>query len=77
MFPVESIVWGVLFLLGVGAIWGLLFYLVGYCESQFPSTNGIFYKAARILLVIAAVLVLIGMILQALGHPLISFDRRL
>ena len=67
---IESVVWFVLFILGAGAIFGLLMWVIGYCEREFPSIQP-FGKFARIALVIGAVLVLIFIILGFMGHPIL------
>jgi uncharacterized membrane protein YGL010W len=70
MVGIETVVWFVLYLLGVGLIFGLLTYLINYVAGQFPGIEP-FAKFARIGLMILAVLVLIGVILHFMGHPLI------
>lgn len=72
MIDLRTIVYLFLFLLGCGAVFGLLFYLVHYIEREFPS-NPLFFKAARIFLVVAAVLVLIGVILDFMGFGIIRW----
>ncbi len=74
MISIESVIMVILFLLGAGAIFGLLFYVVSYCEKEFPS-GGIIFKFARIFLVIAAVFVLIGVILDFMGHPIVVWKK--
>lgn len=74
MIDLATVVWIVLFLIGAAAIFGLLFWAVNYCESQFPSVAP-FYKFARIFLVLAAVFVLIGLILDLMGHPIIVWRK--
>ena len=74
MFSIEGVVMFVLYLLGCGLIFGLLMYLINYVSGQFPSMEP-FAKFARIGLVILAVLVLIGIILAFMGHPIVSFNR--
>ncbi len=74
MISIESVVWTVLLLIGCAAIFGLLWYAVNYCAKEFPG-GAIFWKFARIFLVLAAVFVLIGIILQLMGHPLIGWGR--
>ena len=63
----------VLYLLGCGAVFGLLMYLIGYICREFPSIDP-FDKFARIFLVVAMVLVLIGLVLGFLGHPIVRFS---
>lgn len=74
MITIESVVWLFLFLLGCGLVFGLLYYLVGYIESQFPDMP-LLYKACRILLVVLAVLLLISVILDLMGHPVIVWRQ--
>jgi hypothetical protein len=73
MISIETVVYVFFFLLGCGAIFALLYYLVTYCEREFPGAPSLVWKALRILLVIGAVLVLIGIILHLMGHPLVTF----
>lgn len=72
MISIETVVWLFLFLLGCGLIFGLLLYLVRYCEREFADYP-MFFKAARIFLVFMAVLVLIGVILDLMGHPIVRW----
>lgn len=74
MIDLATVVWVILFLIGAAAIFGLLFWAVNYCESQFPSAVP-FYKFARIFLVLAAVFVLIGLILDFMGHPIVVWRK--
>lgn len=70
MIDLQQVVFVVLYLLGAAAVFGLLFFLIGYVERSFPGeAMTLFAKVARIFLVILAVLVLIGVILQFLGGP--------
>ncbi len=72
MLNVETVVYAILFLIGLALIWGLLLYAVNYCQGELGG-NAIFYKAARIFLVLAAVFILIGWILQLMGHPIVRW----
>ena len=72
MISIESVVMAVLYLLGCGVVFALLMYLVNYVCGQFPSMEP-FAKFARILLVVLAVLVLIGLVLSFMGHPIVRF----
>ena len=65
---IASAVWFILYILGAGMIFGLLLWMIGYVEASFPTIQP-FGKFARIALVILAVLVLIGVILSFMGHP--------
>ena len=70
MLSIQTVVYVVLFLLGAGAVFGLLLWLVQYLEKEFPGF-GLFFKAARIALVVLAVLVLIGLICHLMGAPVV------
>jgi len=74
MITIEAVVWTVLFLIGTAAIFGLLFYAVQYCEKEFPNAAP-FWKFARIFLVIAGVFILIFLILDMMGHPVILWRK--
>jgi hypothetical protein len=68
---IDQLVYVVLFILVVGAIAGLLYWLIGYAESQgMPAPFG---KIARIVLVVFLVLVAIGILLSLIGRPIIRF----
>ncbi len=74
MISIESVVMVVLFLIGCAFIFGILFYVVTYCEKEFPGYN-MFFKFARIFLFIAGAFVLIGLILDLMGHPIIAWRK--
>ena len=69
---IEQVVWFILYILGVGMIFGLLMWLITYVEANFPSMQP-FGRFARIALVILGVLLLIGIILAFMGHPIVRF----
>ncbi len=70
VISIESVVWFILYILAVGCIFGLLMYLVNYLEVNVPWMQP-FAKFARIALVVLAVIVLIGVILALIGHPIV------
>ncbi len=72
MIDLNTVIFVVLYLLIAGAVFGLLFLLINYVESQFASPPmAMFCKVARVFLVILAVLVLIGMLVSMIsGTPL-------
>lgn len=70
MVSIEGIVAVVLYLLGAGLIFGLLNYLIDYVIANFPTASP-FGKFAKIALIILAILVLIGVILGFMGHPVV------
>lgn len=70
MFSIDSVVTAIVYLLVCGAIFWLLNWLIGYVGVPEP-----FNKAARIILAVAAVLVLIGLLLSFVGHPLVRWGH--
>jgi hypothetical protein len=74
MMSIDTIVHVVLFLIGAALVFVLLFYAINYCEKEFPNA-GPFFRAARIFLVLASVFVLIGLILDMMGHPIVVWRR--
>jgi len=69
---IEGAVWLVLFVLGAGVIFGALVWLTRYIEREFPDSAP-FPRFARIGLVVLAVLVFIGIVLDFMGHPIVRF----
>jgi uncharacterized membrane protein len=70
MFTIESLVHVVLYLIVAGIIFGVLWWALIWSERElgFPS---IFFKVARVLLVLGAVLVIISLLLGLAGHPIV------
>jgi hypothetical protein len=66
MISISGAVSVIVYLLLAGLVFGLLYWLIVYCEGQFPGAP-LFFKVARIVLVFLAVLVLIGVILSIIG----------
>ncbi len=76
MVNIETVVYVVMFLIGAGFIFGLLWFALNFVQSKVSNPGmGIFFDAARVVLVLGAVFVLIGMILDFMGHPLIAWRR--
>ncbi len=75
MIDLSTVVWVVVYLLVAGAVFGLLFFLINYIAKQFPGpAMDLFAKVARILLIVLAVLVLIGLLVSFIsGQPLIRW----
>lgn len=66
MISLSGAVTVVVYLLVAGLVFGLLFWLVGYCGLPEP-----FNKVARVILAVLAVLVLIGLLLSLVsGQPI-------
>lgn len=72
MIDLTAVVWVVVYLIIAGAVFGLLFWLTYFIESQFPSPPMVMFgKVARVVLVVLAVLVLIGILVSMIsGTPL-------
>jgi hypothetical protein len=72
MIDLQTVVWAVVYLLVAGGVFGLLFFLTHYLQKEFPSEPmSLFAKCARVLLVVLAVLVLIGILVSLVsGTPL-------
>jgi Trk-type K+ transport system membrane component len=66
MISITAAVTVILYLIVGGLIFGLLYYAIYYCEKEFPG-GGIFWKFARIVLVLLAVFVIIGILLSMFG----------
>lgn len=60
----SSVIWVVV----AGLIFWLLWWLVGYCSLPEP-----FNKVARVILALAAVIVLINVLLSIAGHPFVRW----
>ncbi len=71
MISLSGVVMVVIYLLVAAAIFGLLFWLVGYVGAMLPGDAGqLFIKAARIFLAVCVVLILIFLLLSFVnGQP--------
>lgn len=65
MISIEAAVTLIVYLIVCGVIFGLLWWLIGYCAIPEP-----FNKVARVILTILAVLVVISILLNLIGHPI-------
>lgn len=63
-----SVVHFMIYLIVAALVFGLFFWLLTYVEATWPTVVP-FMKIARVILVILAVLVLIGILLSFIGHP--------
>lgn len=66
MISIEGAVMVIIYLIVGGLIFGLLWWLIDYCAIPEP-----FNKIARVVLAVLAVLVVIGILLSFIGHPII------
>ncbi len=67
---VEDVVMIFIYLLIVGGIFALMFYLTYYIAGQFPTSEP-WMRIIRIVLVVLAVFVAIFFLLSLLGHPVL------
>ena len=67
MISSDNVIHTVIWVIVVGLIFYLLWWLLDYVKPPEP-----FYKVGKILLAVAAVLVLINILLGLTGHPLIK-----
>lgn len=72
MIDLSSVVWIVVYLIIAGAVFGLLYWLTYFIESQFPGPiTSNFCKVARVVIVVLAVFALIGILISLIsGTPL-------
>ncbi len=61
----DGVIQSLLYLIVIGVVFGLLWWLVGYCALPAP-----FDKVARVVLAVAAVIILINILLGMVGHPI-------
>lgn len=68
MIGIDTLVYVIVYLLIAGIICWLLYWLIGFINPPEP-----FKKVATVILAVAAVLVVIGILLSLVGHPLIRW----
>ena len=64
----DSAIQSVLYLIVIGVIFGLLWWLIAYCGLPAP-----FDKVVRVIIAVAAVIICINILLGLVGHPLFRF----
>lgn len=64
----EGVISALVWLICIGLIFWLLFWLIGYVGLPEP-----FAKVAKVILAVASVLVLINVILSIAGHPIVRW----
>jgi len=64
----EAVINGLIWLVVLGLIFWLLYWLIGVVGLPEP-----FNKVARVILAVAAVIILIGWLMNLAGHPLIRW----
>jgi hypothetical protein len=65
---IEGMVSAFVYCLVLGAVVWLLLWLIGYIGVPEP-----FNKVARVIIMVIAVLILIGLLLSFVGHPMVNF----
>lgn len=71
MIGLDSLVAAIVYIIIAGLICGLLYWLINFAASQgMPEP---FVRVARIVLVVFAVLIAIGILLSLVGRPLVRF----
>jgi|HubBroStandDraft_4_1064222.scaffolds.fasta_scaffold00029_92 hypothetical protein len=70
VLSIDEVVRIFIWLLAVGGIFGLMFFLTFYISRQFPDVEP-WMRIVRVALVILAVFVAIGFLLALIGHPII------
>jgi len=73
MIALADLVYIIVGLLIGGLVLGLLWWLIGYCEAQFPGFP-LLFKVIRIVFVILVVLLLIGLLLNMAGVPVVRVN---
>lgn len=66
----EVVINALIWLICMGLVFWLLWWLVSYIALPQP-----FDKVARVILALAAVIILIGIIMSIAGHPLVYWGR--
>lgn len=69
MLSLAGLIATIIYLIVAGLIFYLLYWLLGVVALPEP-----FQKIATVILAIAAVLVIIGVLLNLVGHPIIRMD---
>jgi hypothetical protein len=68
MLSVDALISAVVFIIVMGLIFYLLWWLIGYVGLPEP-----FNKVARVVVAVAAVLILIAALLSVAGHPMVRW----
>jgi uncharacterized membrane protein len=68
MLSVDALVSAVIFIIVLGLVFYLLWWLIGYVGLPEP-----FNKVARVLVAVVAVLILISALLGVAGHPMVRW----
>jgi len=68
MIDASSLIGILIYIIIIGCVFGLLWWLVGYIGLPEP-----FNKVARVVLAVIAVLFLISILLSFIGHPVLKW----
>jgi cobalamin synthase len=66
MLEISTLISLVIYLIVIGLVFGLLWWLISYIGLPAP-----FAKVVQVILAVLSVLILIGVLLNFIGHPLI------
>lgn len=69
MVGIDTIIWFVFFAIIVVVIAGLLWWVIGYCESNFPMPLA--WKCVRVGFVVLCAFAAITFLLHFTGHPVV------
>lgn len=64
----DAVIHSLIYLIIIGVIFGILWWLIDYCALPEP-----FSKVARVILAVAAAIILINILLGIAGHPIFRF----
>lgn len=64
----DSVIHSLVYLIVIGVVFGLLWWLIAYVALPEP-----FAKVARVVLAVAAVIILINVLLGMVGHPIVRW----
>lgn len=70
MIGLDTLVYAIVFLLIAALVLGLVYWLITFCEAQFPGFP-IVFKVIKVIFVILVVLFCIGLLLHLAGFPVV------
>lgn len=71
MIGIDTIVWFVFVAIVVVAILAALWFAIGYAETKMPMP--VAWNIVRLVFVLMCVFLLIAVLLQLIGHPIVRF----
>ena len=70
MIGIDTIVWFVFIAIILVLVIAILWWLLNYCETQFPAPLA--WKVIRVIFVVICAFIAIAVLLGLLGHPIIK-----